>query len=437
VYDLQKGALIQSIDFPSADVVSLQDIAVDREGKQLFAVGISVSDSIFAMARIAGSGKLSWISPSIAREVKYVSLAIGRGDDLYATAKARGLHLVHGIGTTAFITRAVGREFNATGLLHISNDGRHAYAAESNNPIGTESHAFDQVRLIDLSNPATVRSAPVEGGDFTNDITTFGNYLFVTGNHILETGAPSPNQRALVAFNRFDLRQKMATAIIDDRQQTFLRLAVFDNQEFSDTPYVLVSSSDRMKVVRVPVNPEKINPEAFRVDENFRIPVQLFPMQIVFNTGASQAYTVNMLVNTLTTIDMERTFRQGVPPNYSLEPPDDLAQYRDRVIVLYRNMLKHLLQSLKDCFCDKFLVDCPECGEKEKVYLGCVEIRENGVYHICNFNKRKYVKTFPTVEYWLSTVPVLPFLRETVGQFCCTVLDLDLFNFRKKDRTDK
>src|SRR5690606_6304086 len=40
----------------------------------------------------------------------------------------------------------------------------------------------------------------------------------------------------------------------------------------------------------------------------------------------------------------------------------------------------------------------------------------------CNFSKRKYVKTFPTVEYWLSMVPIIPLVREAVRSFCCSVL---------------
>jgi hypothetical protein len=52
-----------------------------------------------------------------------------------------------------------------------------------------------------------------------------------------------------------------------------------------------------------------------------------------------------------------------------------------------------------------------------------VEIRERKVYHICNFTKRKYVKSFPTYSYWLSTVPVLPALKQVFEKFCCFVVD--------------
>jgi hypothetical protein len=48
-----------------------------------------------------------------------------------------------------------------------------------------------------------------------------------------------------------------------------------------------------------------------------------------------------------------------------------------------------------------------------------VSIRGGSVYKVCNFSRRRYVKSFPTVGYWLSLVPLLPMLRELLGEFCC------------------
>ncbi|MEP6666071.1 MAG: hypothetical protein ABJA81_06455, partial [Nocardioidaceae bacterium] len=41
---------------------------------------------------------------------------------------------------------------------------------------------------------------------------------------------------------------------------------------------------------------------------------------------------------------------------------------------------------------------------------------------VCNFSRRRYVKSFPTVGYWLSLVPVIPALREVVTKVCCAAL---------------
>jgi hypothetical protein len=51
------------------------------------------------------------------------------------------------------------------------------------------------------------------------------------------------------------------------------------------------------------------------------------------------------------------------------------------------------------------------------------------VYKICNFSKRRYAKTFPGIEYWLSIVPVLPLVEFAVKEFCCSVLE-NLFGRR-------
>jgi hypothetical protein len=68
------------------------------------------------------------------------------------------------------------------------------------------------------------------------------------------------------------------------------------------------------------------------------------------------------------------------------------------------------------------MVKCPECDGSEKIYLACVEIRDREVYNICNFSKRRYVKSFPTVEYWLSLIPIAPLIQRAVTAFCCQIL---------------
>ena len=99
-----------------------------------------------------------------------------------------------------------------------------------------------------------------------------------------------------------------------------------------------------------------------------------------------------------------------------------LSAYRQQILDAYGDVFDHFLQYLKDCFCDKFLVDCPEYGPEDRVYLGCIEIRGQRVYNICNFTKRHYVKTFRTYGYWLSTIPILPLVKRAFARFCCCVL---------------
>ncbi len=98
-----------------------------------------------------------------------------------------------------------------------------------------------------------------------------------------------------------------------------------------------------------------------------------------------------------------------------------LSAYRDSLLAAFKDLLLRLVQGLKDCLCDRLLLDCPRCGPGDVIYLATVEIRSGQVYHICNFLRRE-VLTFPKVKYWLSAVPVIPIIHWLVEKFCCSVL---------------
>ena len=118
--------------------------------------------------------------------------------------------------------------------------------------------------------------------------------------------------------------------------------------------------------------------------------------------GADQkrTYVLNYASNTISVVPSElfATGRQ-IP----LQP---LVNYRAAVLNAFSDLLGGLLQYLKDCFCDHLLVDCPTCDDDDRVSLGCVSIRDNEVYRVCNFTRRRHVVTFPKLGYWLSIVPV-------------------------------
>ena len=127
-----------------------------------------------------------------------------------------------------------------------------------------------------------------------------------------------------------------------------------------------------------------------------------------------------MVSNTVNVIDLPALVA-GVP-SFTAEPPVTLAAYRADMLKAFTDLTGVLLQYFKDCFCDKFLVECPECDENDKVYLGTVEIRNRQVFNICNFSKRHYAKSFRTWGYWLSAVPVLQLLKKSFARLCCTTL---------------
>ncbi len=144
------------------------------------------------------------------------------------------------------------------------------------------------------------------------------------------------------------------------------------------------------------------------------IPIQAGPVEIIAYDSAQQIFVLNHLGQSITALTYEL-------PTYQKER-DALGKYRNEVIVAFYGLLSGLIQYLKDCFCHHLLIECPECDEDDKVYLGCLSLEDNQVNNICNFTKRKYVKSFPTLAYWLSLIPIAPLVSWLVEEFCCLVL---------------
>ena len=412
VYDPATRELIQTLKFPASKTVIVQDVAISAKESALYAVGIQDDkDSVFATAGIDADGQHTWGPTSMECGVKYVRLALGPAPNnrLYAIQKAQGLFEIKDIGLPGFVTNAV-LGFNATGLLELSPDGTRAFAAQNNaTAVGTEVSDFDRVMAIDVSAavPAILQTYTVSGNDNENDLTARGDILYVTGD-------PAVGQtKSLWGFNIASGAQVFSP--VDLAEDTITRLAVASGTAAGD--FMLVTLADRFKVVRVDL-------ATHTLDSGFRLPGQIFPTDIAVSSSGRFGYILNPIVNTLTAIDLEVVFDPTNPAlNFTAEPPTVISTYRQGVIDAFADLASHFLQYLKDCFCDKFLVDCPVCGPEDKVYLGCVEIRDGQVYNICNFTKRRYVKSFRTWGYWLSTVPVLPIIKKAFANFCCSVLD--------------
>jgi hypothetical protein len=153
-----------------------------------------------------------------------------------------------------------------------------------------------------------------------------------------------------------------------------------------------------------------------RLERTFRQPVQISPRSIAVSPERKQVYVLNFASNTLTAVQAEL-----FQPSRQLDLVT-LRNYRADVLEAFYDLLGALLQYLKDCFCDHLLVNCPTCDDDDKLYLGCVRIKNNQVFKVCNFSLRKDVYTFPKVKYWLSIVPVIPLFGKLVEIFCCAVL---------------
>ncbi|MCB9267665.1 MAG: hypothetical protein H6558_21790, partial [Lewinellaceae bacterium] len=350
------------------------------------------------------SGNLAWRPSSVECGIKYVSLAAGPSGRLYSVGKGRGLFEISGIGTDAYLADHL-YPYNATGLLLLADDGSRIFVAAGENN-GVETDDFTQIFNHNLASSSPTRTYRFAGNDFGNDL------LFHRGNNTLyATGTDASGQRVLGFVNAEDGDQFSAIPLEDSE---YIRLELSMARETGE--FLMLTLSDKLKVVRVYIPNHDL-------DREFRIPAQVFPLDIAFDNKAGRGYILNAPVNTLTEIDLARAYHTDPAPNFTHEPPYELAEYRYEVMAAYQSLFRHFIQYLKDCFCEKFLIDCPDCGPDDKVYLGCVEIRDGEVFNICNFTRRKYVKTFRTVEYWLSAFPVLPVFKKAFAQFCCLILD--------------
>ncbi|MCP4256658.1 MAG: hypothetical protein GY774_03915 [Planctomycetes bacterium] len=410
VYDLTTRELGQSLTFPvgeNGENIDVQDVAFASNGLEMYVVALlDEENSIFATATISEDGSHTWGTTTTISGIKIVSLAVSSEfpNNLYAIGKSQGLFILEPTNILLNPDTPDVR-FNATGLLELSADGTHAFAAlnESDETEDSTMTPMTHVRNIDLNNVGgSSVFYRINGNDEENDIALHGNIVYLTGHD------DNPEERILVGYNI--TTGNPAFPPVDLEGATVTRLAVLGDT--SGGEYLLVALADKYKVMRFDLNSKNLDP-------NFRIPTQFYPFDIKVASDG-KAYVLNTISNTLTVIDIETVFDPAAPPNYTLEPPTVIGTYRQGVMDAFSDLLSHLLQYLKDCFCDKFLIDCPDCTGDEKIYLGSVEIRGGEVYNICNFTKRHYAKTFPTWSYWLSTVPILPLLKRGFGLFCCT-----------------
>jgi hypothetical protein len=321
-------------------------------------------------------------------------------NNLYAIGQSHGLYVFDPNNIPLAPAAAV--TFNATGLLRISPDGNTALAGQNSTvAIGTASPSFDRVCQINLTTPA----APTvfyncAGIDSQNDIAFFGNSVFIT--------AEAASTKVLDQFT-FGTGALNFTLLLPEL--TSVRLAVLQQPS-----YLLITMMDLDKVIRVDLS--KI---PLAIDATFRIPTQLYPIDITLNTVRGEIYILNLLSSTVSVATTATLFTSPFPA-YTAEPPVTLSTYRTQIIQAFFDLLGKFTQFLKDAFCDQFLINCPSCTAADKIYLGCVEIQGSKVYKICNFDKRRYVKSAKNWEYWLSTFPVLPVFKKLFAEFCCKVL---------------
>jgi len=114
----------------------------------------------------------------------------------------------------------------------------------------------------------------------------------------------------------------------------------------------------------------------------------------------------------------------AVPPT-SFEKAKYLVAWNSSV----RQALTIIASVLQKCLCAALLPPCPPPELNDCVPIATVKVTRGNcrVTHICNISNRRFLITWPSVQYWLSWLPFLtswggrtPTVRDRIEQYCCT-----------------
>jgi hypothetical protein len=417
VYDLQSGQLASVVELPVPGNASgwvVQDVAFNDDGLRVYAIATGTNSNTNSPDSVFGVGTfnpndftIQWESTGSVGAFPFVTLASVPGNQkiVFATVRGQGLF---SISVPANSPATPFAKFNAFGHLLLLN--KNVFATANS---GIDTSSFNQILRMEVNpgtNPVPIPLPQGTTGDATDDflvqsVATAGEQLFVTAK------SAAQSNKQLLIFANSQLR-----FTVDLGETATLRLAANPPPNF-----LMISFEESCQIQILDMNSLTGNatPAVTRY-----APVEVHPTSIAVAGHGVEAKT-HVLNSTSNTI--------SVVPG-SMQPFTDFARlekYRDDALNAYLQLLAAFLQNLKDCFCDLLLVKCPECNrEKLGVPLACVTFKNGQVEHVCNFEKRKYVKTFPTLEYWFSLIPVVPLVRTLFEKFCCAVLPSLLKDFQ-------
>ncbi len=94
------------------------------------------------------------------------------------------------------------------------------------------------------------------------------------------------------------------------------------------------------------------------------------------------------------------------------------AQYQAQISSVLSRILRHYMQQ---CVCSALLPPCPDAHDN-CVPLATIRVRRQPcrILRICNLEGRKFLTTFPNLQYWLSALPYGRQLRQVLARLCCT-----------------
>jgi hypothetical protein len=430
VLDLVDDVLIAELTFPGGDAL-VQDVAFSDDGKQIYVVALSPGgDTLFATASLDRTLH-TWGPVKPVCDHSFLTLHNTK-DTLYGIARGKGLFSMDP-DQEVIRPEPVGSAFHAVGHLVVDKSETFAYATDALDTDAAIRREYSRVVRIKLTNPSATGTGYSSTGLSGRDdiaLSADGKTLFMVVDP--QAGDTSGNKQLLV----FPVDQPAADpTTVDLESNTIIRLLSIPGKK-----YLAISYEDCYWL-------RLLKTDQLTLDDDFRLPVQISPIGMAYgprleqtgpemkidrrkrtlrNTRALRIYVLNAISTTVTAFPESHLSQKGPAaltlPAGSAQFLSAVKSYRQSILESFLALVGGVLQSLKDCFCDRLLVDCPDCSSEDEVYLAKVTIRESEVYQVCNFAKRKYVKSFPTVDYWLSVLPVMPLLGKAVEKLCCMIL---------------
>lgn len=424
VFDLSRGEAAVLVDFPFASNAEVLDVAFSTTAAGVIRLHAVASirhgvhaDSVFATATLtppvapALLPTFAWnATGNTVCDTEFVSLATHPAQPgwLYAIgrhptdASRRGLYRLDPTAIPLAPTPDIAG--NATGLLSIDTAGADAAFTLHTNA-ATQDGSFDRVRHVVLATMTVANTFSASGRPYASgltpaeDLALAGGIVYVTG----QTGGMGSLLRFRLSPPAPVLPSLMFTA------QDVWRLAPVPTRN-------LLALSGTGACAAMLIDTSGAN-----LQWRERLPLQIGPGALATAPGGRLVHALNSFSGTVNTVDLTMVHASPAP-TYTANPPATLALYRLGVLKSFTDLFGVVLQYMKDGFFDRFLVNCPDCGPDDKVYLGVLEINNGRVDHICNFGKRHYAKSFRTWGYWLSAVPLLPMLKTALKKLACMKL---------------
>jgi hypothetical protein len=387
---------------PDSGAGPITDVAFSPDGSRVYVIAPTKNrqNTLFRAGRVRDEG-VDWSELVTICDVELLSLATSRADPekVYAIGARRGLFQIDPAAVDPSMPPAL--EFLASGHLVLTDEGRGyatAVGTGETNPIP------EYTRLVGFSIGKTPAFGATVEVPLGSDDLALAPRAGDGGTVFVVAGPAGPGARHVIAFDGLTGAQLDVVDIGDGP----VKLVPFE-----PTGVLLVVNEDDCTVTAISLKGNE-------VVAGYELPVQVGPVSGTASEESGFAYVLNYWSDTITVMP-----DKVLDPGYRF-PLQELADYRRQILLAFRDLVAGFLQYLKDCLCDELMVACPACAGDERIYLGSIAIRDKQVYKVCNFSRRRYVKSFPTIDHWLSVVPIMPLVQRVVEEFCCMVFP-DLF----------